>query len=130
MSLNDALSIALSTLWNAEKVGRDECLINFNSKIITSVLNILKREEYIKDFQVIKQGKKTITKISLLGNINKCLAIKPRYPLKIEDYKKFEKRYLPATNVGILIVSTNKGIMTHRESRQNNLGGKLIAFCY
>jgi len=68
--------------------------------------------------------------LNLTGNINKCGAIKPRFPVTIMDYEKFERRYLPAKNFGILMVSTSKGIMTHEEAKKKGLGGVLIAYCY
>ena len=41
-----------------------------------------------------------------------------------------EKRYLPAKDFGILIMSTSKGIMTHYDAKKKNLGGKLLSYCY
>ena len=47
-----------------------------------------------------------------------------------EEYEKFEKRYLPAKGFGIIIVSTPKGLMIHKEAISKVTGGKLIAYCY
>ncbi|HEX32856.1 MAG TPA: 30S ribosomal protein S8, partial [Candidatus Aenigmarchaeota archaeon] len=60
----------------------------------------------------------------------KCGAIKPRFSFSVEDIEKFEKRYLPSKDFGIIVVSTNKGIMTHLEAKQKNLGGILLAYVY
>ena len=130
MTLNDPLASTLSNIWNAEKVGKKECTTSPSSKIIISVLKILKENGFIKDFKNIENGKGGLINISLSNNINKCLANKPRYNVKISDYEKFEKRYLPAKDFGIVIVSTNKGIMTHKEAIQKKLGGRLLAYCY
>ena len=65
-----------------------------------------------------------------MGNINKCGSIKPRYNIKKEDYEKFEKRYLPAKDFGFLIVSTSKGVMSHMEAKEKNIGGRLLAYFY
>ena len=56
--------------------------------------------------------------------------IKPRYAVKSDEYEKFEKRYLPAQGMGILIVSTSKGMMTQVQAREQRLGGRLIAYVY
>ena len=130
MTLNDPLSNALSSIKNAEKVGKKECLAKPSSKLIESVLNILKKQNYIKDFKKIEGAGKTSIKILLTGKINKCAAIKPRYNVKLPDYEKFEKRYLPGKNIGILIISTSKGILDHKESKEKKLGGRLVAYCY
>ena len=48
----------------------------------------------------------------------------------MKDYEKYEKRFLPAMGFGILIVSTNKGLMTNAKAKEQNLGGTLISFAY
>lgn len=128
--LNDPLANALSCIQNSEKNGEKECLVKPISKIIKKVLIIIKNENYIEDFKIINEGKGGIIKVSLFGNINNCCAIKPRYNVKRINFEKFEKRYLPAKDFGIIIVSTSKGIMTHKESKEKNIGGRLLAYCY
>ena len=68
--------------------------------------------------------------VNLLGRINNCNVIKPRYSVTLDTYTKFEKRYLPSNNFGILIVSTPLGIMTHTKAKEIKSGGKLLALCY
>jgi small subunit ribosomal protein S8 len=48
----------------------------------------------------------------------------------LHEFDKFEKRYLPARGFGIIIVSTNKGIMTLEEAKEKRIGGRLLAYCY
>ena len=128
--MNDPLANALSNIWNAEKVGKKECLISLSSTFIENILKILKSHNYIKDFKVVEGAKKKELFIFLSGAINKCTVIKPRYNVKLSDYEKFEKRYLPGKDFGIIFVSTSKGLMTHIESKNKKLGGRLIAYCY
>ena len=130
MAMNDPLANALSNILNAEKVGKKECLVRPSSKVILEVLKILKKRGYIEDFKEIRDNKGSQIHVKLIEKINKCLAIKPRYPVSLEDYKKFEKRFLPGVNYGVLIVSTNKGMLDHLEAKEKKLGGKLIAYCY
>ncbi len=66
----------------------------------------------------------------LLGKVNKCGAIKPRFSVKKGGFEKFEKRYLPAKNFGMIIVSTSKGLMMHDEAKKKGLGGRLISYVY
>lgn len=129
MSQNDLLSAALSKIQNADKVAKKECSIK-SSKVIKRVLEIMKDRRYIGSFKEVDDGKGGSLEINLLGKINKCGAIKPRYPLKLEDFEKFEKRYLIAKGFGIMIISTPKGIMAHEEAKEKGLGGRLIAYCY
>jgi len=128
--LNDTLATALSAVLNKEKVGKKECIIRPSSKIIKIILQIMNENDYIGSFEEVATQKGNFLKVNLLGNINKCGAIKPRYSVKKEEYEKFEKRYLPAKGFGIILMSTSKGIMTHTEAKKKNVGGKLIAYCY
>tara|TARA_B100001971_G_C17762433_1_gene320864 strand:+ start:161 stop:547 length:387 start_codon:yes stop_codon:yes gene_type:complete len=128
--MNDPLANALSVILNAEKIGRKECTINPSSKIIEKILTIMKDNQYIGDFEKTETRQGTSLKLNLLNNINKCGVIKPRHSLKKDNYEKFEKRYLPAKDFGILIVSTPHGIITQEEAKKKESGGKLLAFIY
>ena len=130
MSMNDTLANAMSQMLNAERIGRTECTIKNVSKIIEIIISILKENEFIGDYELTNNVKGKFITVKLLGKINKCGAIKPRFPVKLDEYKKFEKRYLPASDFGVMIVSTSKGIMIHKRAIDQKLGGKLIAYCY
>jgi small subunit ribosomal protein S8 len=39
-------------------------------------------------------------------------------------------RYLPAKEFGILIMTTPKGVMTHKQAKEENIGGILLAYVY
>ena len=130
MTLNDPLANTLSKIVNAEKIGRKICLVKPASKKIQKILTILNAHGYLGKFSVIEDGKGGILEINLLGNINKCGVIKPRFSTKYLDLEKWEKRYLPAKDFGIIIISTPKGYLTHMEAREKKMGGALIAYCY
>ena len=130
MALNDTLSNALSNVLMDEKLGRPESTIKPSSKVIKKVLEIMKENRYVGNFEETKNAKGSILKLNLLGNINKCGVIKPRYIVKKDQFEKFEERYLLAKDMGILIVSTPAGIITHTEAKKKNIGGKLLAYCY
>ncbi|MBW2983693.1 30S ribosomal protein S8 [Candidatus Woesearchaeota archaeon] len=128
--LNDPLANALSAILNAEKIGRKECEIRPISKVIKKVLSVMKDNLYIGDVQEVKDSKGGLIKVNLLGNINDCSAIKPRFSVKKDLYEKFEKRFLPAKGMGIIIVSTPQGIMTQADAKKKGLGCRLLSYCY
>lgn len=130
MSLNDPLSNLMSNINNAENFGKDEITFKPSSKIILKVLKILQSHHYIGDFNEIKTNKGSLVKVNLINRINKCGAIKPRFAVKKDDFEKFEKSFLMAKDFGIIIVSTNQGIMTHVDAKEKGLGGRLLAYCY
>jgi small subunit ribosomal protein S8 len=130
MVLLDPLANALSAIKNAEGVGKRECCVKPVSKLIGNVLRVMQRGNYIGDFEFIEDGKAGIFRVELLGNINRCGAVKPQFSVKTTDLERWEERYLPARNFGFLILTTSEGIMTHVEARERGIGGKLIAYCY
>ena len=128
--LNDTLSTTLSNIKNAESIGRESCVIRNSSKLIKEVLVIMNKHGYVGDFNEVDDGKGKPLIVNLLGKINNCGGIKPRFSVKKDNYEKFEKRFLPAKDFGIIIVSTPKGTMTHIDAKKENLGGKLLSFVY
>jgi small subunit ribosomal protein S8 len=128
--LNDTLSNALSNIKNAERVGKGFCIVKPSSKLVKDVLVIMNKYGYIGDFKEVDNGKGKLLIVNLLGRINNCGGIKPRFSVKKDYYEKFEKRFLPAKDFGIIIVSTSKGIIAHKEAKKENIGGKLLSFVY
>lgn len=130
MSINNTLAIALSNINNAEKLGRSECNIQITSALIKKVLNVLKAHKYIASFQITGNPKKPVIKVLLNGSINKCAVISPRFSVRLDEFEKFEKRFLPAKDFGILILTTSKGIITNNEAKEKKIGGRLLAYVY
>ena len=128
MVVRDWLSSMLNDLMNCKKAGKKETAIMPVSNLMLAVLKILKNNDYIEDYRIEEDRfKRVLIKIK---KINKCGAIKPRFFVKKNEFIKYIKRYLPARGFGIIIVSTNKGLMTHNEAMEQNIGGSLVAYCY
>jgi small subunit ribosomal protein S8 len=85
---------------------------------------------YIGEFEFIDDGRQGKFKVQLMGRINKCGSVKPRFPVKVAEFESWEKKFLPSRNVGIMVVSTPKGVIAHREAIEKNVGGRLLAFVY
>jgi len=130
MALTDPLANTLSKIWNCEKISRKEVTIMPVSKLIKQILDLMNKNNYLGKYKIIKDNRGEILQLFLLGKINRCNVIKPRFSIKKNEFEKFEKRFLPAKDFGILILSTSKGIMTHNEAKEKGLGGKLLAYVY
>ena len=128
--LNDPLAAMLAKITNAERVGKKEVFVRPASKMIKRVLTIMNEHNYIGSFDEINEGNTSLLKVYLLGSINKCGVIKPRFSTKRNGFEKWEKRYLPAHDFGIILVSTPQGVMTHEQAKEKNTGGKLLAYCH
>jgi len=130
MTVLDPLANALVTIKNNEVRGKPECLIYPASKLIANVLRVMQRHGYIGEFEFIDDGRSGKFRVQLLGRINNCGVIKPRFPVKVAELEEWEKKYLPSRDIGILIISTSKGVMTSREAREQRVGGVLLAYVY
>ncbi len=128
--LLDPLADALSVIKNAESVGKPECIIHPASKLIGRALKVMADRGYIGEFEFVDDGKSGMFRVKLLGRINRCGVIKPRFSTKVAEMEKWEKRFLPARNFGVLILSTSKGVMAHSDARNQFLGGQLLAYVY
>ena len=130
MSLVDPIVEALTKIRNAEAASKKDCSLRPASKFLGEVLRVAKENEYIEEYKM-EETKGILTyDVSLNGKMNTCKAIRPRHAVKKAGFEKFEKRYLPARDVGLLVVSTPNGVMTHRDAKKKGLGGRLIAFMY
>jgi small subunit ribosomal protein S8 len=130
MASTDPLSTAMSTIMNNELRNKRECLIEPASKLIGQLLRIMQKNGYVGEFEFIDDGRSGKFKVQLLGRVNKCGAVKPNYPAKVDEFEFWEKRFLPSKEIGIIIISTPKGVMSHREAKEKLVGGRLLAFVY
>ncbi|MFX1562006.1 MAG: 30S ribosomal protein S8 [Promethearchaeota archaeon] len=130
MTVKDPLADAFSTIMNHELLRKSEVLLAPASKRVGAALRIMQRLGYIGEFEFIDDGKAGMLRVELLGRINHCGVIKPNFAVKRTDFEYWEKRYLPARQFGILIVSTSKGFMSHQEAIEQGHGGRLIAYIY
>ncbi|WP_054857333.1 30S ribosomal protein S8 [Vulcanisaeta sp. JCM 16159] len=130
MVMLDVLANALTMIKNAEVRGHREVIIWPSSKLVGNVLRVMQRYGYVGEIEFIEDGRGGKFKVQLLGKINDVGAIKPRFSVKASELMEWEEKYLPARNVGILILSTSKGVLSHLEARRMNIGGVLIAYVY
>ena len=126
----DTLANGLTTIVNNEIRNKRECIISPASKLLGRILRIIQLNGYVGEFEFIDDGRSGKFKVQLLGRINKCGAIRPRFSVKVDEFEEWEKKFLPSRDVGILVISTPKGVLSHREARENRIGGRLLAFVY
>ena len=129
MTLNDPISNALVNIKNNETAAKKECTLRPASKLLQRILEVLKENGYIEGFERTGSEKAEF-RIKLAGRINECKAIKPRYAVSKDGFEKFEKRYLPSRDIGMLVVSTSQGIFSHKEAKKRSIGGRLLAYVY
>jgi len=130
MAANNILANLFTTLFNTEDRRKDDCIVVPTSKLGIEVLNTLKKEGYIDEFEHIDDKRGGKFKIKLLAKISKCGAITPRFKVKKDEYGVWERQFLPSYDRGMLLVTTNQGVMSHKEAVDKNIGGFLIGYVY
>ncbi len=130
LTLLDPLANALSSINNNELRHKRECIVWPASKLMGQILRVMQKSGYVGEFEFIDDGRAGKYRVQLLGRINKCGAIKPRFPVKFVRLEFWEKRYLPSREVGLIIMSSPKGVISHRDARQTRTGGRLLAYVY
>ena len=121
----DVVSDGLNQMMNALRARKNSVTLRYHSKLLMSVLAIAKLRGYVRSYQ-IEEGKLKI----VFDKLNACNAIKPRFMVNVEEIDIYIKRYLPAKDIGTIIISTNQGLMTHQTAQDKNVGGSLIAYFY
>jgi small subunit ribosomal protein S8 len=127
---NDPLADALNVIRTHERAGKRDCDIKPVSNFIKEVLLLFQRNNYIGEFELVDDGKNGHFKVKLLGNINDTKVIKPRFSVRTDEWNKWEQRYIPSKDFGMLIVSTPYGLMTNAEAKKKGTGGQLVAYVY
>ena len=130
MLLISVLSDCLKTILNAERAGKRQVLIRPSSKVIIRFLKLMQKRNYIGDFEVVddRRGGKVV--IELLGRINKCGVISPRFDIGVTEYEKVVANLLPSRQFGYIVMTTNIGIIDQEKARRRHVGGKILGFFY
>ncbi len=123
----DIVADALNMIRNAKKAGRDNVKIDRISNLLIEILKIMKEKEAIKRYKIDSKNRSVEV---VFGNFIECKSIKPRFTVNKDQIEKYRKRYLPARNIGTIIISTNKGLMSHEEAMEKGVGGILISYFY
>ena len=132
MQITDTIADILTRIRNANSAKHDTVDVPA-SNMKKAITQILVDEGYVKNFQIIEDGKQGIIRITLKYGDNRTPVIsglrrisKPglRIYSGCEDMPKVRK------GLGIVIVSTSKGIMTDKKARELNVGGEILAYIW
>lgn len=130
MARQNTVADAMSTLKNASDTGRAECVVQPAGRLIGELLRIMKEAGYIREYTRIEDGRGGQFRVVMSGLINKCGCISPRYSVSLDEMEYWEQLFLPSKNIGMLMISTSKGVMGHHDARRNGVGGELLGYVY
>lgn len=123
----DIVADALNMIKNVKKARKETVKIKRISNFLIEILKVMKQEGAVKKYKINSKEKSVEVTI---GNMSECKAIKPRFKVNKNEIEKYRRRYLPSRNFGTMVISTNKGLMTHEEASEKDIGGFLIAYFY
>jgi small subunit ribosomal protein S8 len=133
MSMSDPIADMLTRIRNANTAKHDTVDIPA-SKMKQAIADILLREGYVKAVDVIEDGKFNTIRITLKYGDNKNeKVIKGLKRISKPGFRVYaDTENLPKVlgGLGIAIISTNKGILTDKEARKENVGGEVLAFVW
>lgn len=127
MNISDPIADMLTRLRNANMVGKTELLIP-HSRLKSDIARVLKKEGYIEDFKLQKEGKKTNLQITIRGK-GETRAVTGLSRISTPGRRRYVgARDIPRVlgGMGICIVSTSSGVMSGHEARKKNVGGEVL----
>ena len=132
MQISDVIADMLTRIRNANDAKHDTVDIPA-SNLKKSIAQILLDEGYIKNFQIVEDGKQGIIRVALKYAPGKQKVIHGLRRVSkpgLRIYSNCEDMPKVMNGLGIAIVSTSKGIMTDKKARRENVGGEILAFVW
>jgi small subunit ribosomal protein S8 len=128
MSLTDPIADMLTRIRNGVRSGKTQVGVRA-SKVCKSIAEVLKQEGYIQDYDVIDDGQQGLIRVMLkydpegkpvIQRIDRTSTPGRRVYSSADDLPRV------LGGMGIVIVSTSKGVMSDRGCRQAHIGGEVL----
>lgn len=128
MSLSDPIADALTRIRNALTAGHEAVNIKA-SKTCEGICRVLKEEGYIEDYKRIEDSKQGLLRVYLkYGRMGEDIVTELKRVSKPgrRVYNPVADLPRPLDGLGIVIVSTSRGVLSDRECRKQNVGGEVL----
>ena len=132
MQISDVIADMLTRIRNANDAKHESVDIPA-SNLKKSIAQILLEEGYIKNYQIVEDGKQGIIRVTLkyaAGKQKVIHGLKRVSKPGLRIYSNCEDMPKVMNGLGIAIVSTSKGVMTDKKARLANVGGEILAFVW
>ena len=132
MQITDAIADMLTRIRNASSAKHESVDVP-SSNLKKDIAHILLDEGYIKNMEIIDDGKQGLIRIALKYAANKQNVITGIKRISKPGLRVYaNKDELPKVlgGLGVALISTSKGIMTDRKARAEGVGGEVLAFIW
>ena len=130
MSMSDPIADMLTRIRNANSADHEKVEMPA-STVKAAVLNILKEEGFIKNFESVNEGKTLKVSLKYGSNKEKVISgIKRISKPGLRVYAKKEELPRVLGGLGIAVISTSQGVMSDKTARKLGLGGEVIAYVW
>ena len=133
MTMSDPIADMLTRLRNANTAKHDTVDVP-SSKMKLAIADILVNEGYIEKYEMVDEGSFQSIRITLKYGKDKnekvIAGLKKISKPGLRVYASVENLPRVLGGLGIAIISTNKGVMTDKEARANNVGGEVLAYVW
>ena len=133
MTMSDPIADMLTRIRNANTAKHDTVDVP-SSKMKLAIADILVNEGYIEKYEMVDEGSFQSIRITLKYGKDKnekvIAGLKKISKPGLRVYASVENMPRVLGGLGIAIISTNKGVMTDKEARANNVGGEVLAYIW
>ena len=127
MPVTDPISDLLTRVRNAAKAKKVRVDIP-SSNMKKSLVEILKQNKFILDYEVIEDNKQNLLRLRLkyTDGESAISGLKKISTPGLRVYKSADSLPRVLNGLGIAVISTSKGLMTDKEARSKSLGGEVV----
>jgi small subunit ribosomal protein S8 len=132
MTMTDPIADMLARIRNATTAQQDSVRMP-SSKTKVAISDILKREGYIRDWEIERTDKGPVLRIDLKYGPNRektILGLKRISKPGLRVYAQRDQLPKVLGGLGVAILSTSKGLVTDRQAKKQGVGGEVVAFVW
>lgn len=132
MAVTDPIADALTIIRNASFAKKDVAEVR-NSKVVEEILKILKKENFIANYKLIKDSKQGLLRVYFKYDKDGTPAIAGIKRISkpgLRTYKKSDELPKVYGGLGVAVISTSKGLMTDNDARESKMGGEIICYAW
>ncbi len=133
MTMSDPIADMLTRIRNANTAKHDTVDVP-SSKMKLAIADILVKEGYIAKYEMVDEGSFQSIRITLKYGKDKnekvIAGLKKISKPGLRVYANTDNLPRVLGGLGIAIISTDKGVMTDKEARANNVGGEVLAYVW